>query len=129
MGCRNYRIALFLQQPLGKPPTDGVIFGEENGDPSTAFAQRVASDQGTGGGLSGILARTVVMASNKSDCRIGLVKYAEIPSSRQRAASPRRPSEVSIMIVAPARLGSFLIFWANVNPSISGMRASRRTNG
>ena len=58
-------------------------------------------------------------------CRVrnetGLVRNAETPSVRQRAASPACPPEVNIMSVAAARPGSFWMRSASSMPSIPGM--------
>ena len=50
--------------------------------------------------------RAAMIASSRSDCRIGLVRYAATPSSRQRAASPACPAEESIMTCARSGRGS-----------------------
>ena len=67
------------------------------------------------------------MAVYRSAASTGLVRYVAMPSSRQRVWSPYWPDEVSIMIVAPASSGRFIICSATPKPSISGMLASSRT--
>ncbi len=69
------------------------------------------------------------MASRRSACRIGLVRNAVTPSSRQRAASPVRSADDNIMIVAPANSGVRLMRSTSSNPPISGMWTSISTNG
>src|SRR6266849_6710115 len=64
---------------------------------------------------------TRAIASRSSDCRIGFMRYAATPSSLQRAASPRWPAEVSIMMVAADEPGLCRILSINSKPSIWGM--------
>src|ERR1039457_250873 len=64
------------------------------------------------------------IASRNSDWLTGLVRYADMPSSRQRAPSPRWPAEVSIMMAEPASFGSPFTSPAREKPSISGIWAS-----
>src|SRR5262249_13804376 len=82
-----------------------------------------------GGGDGDSALSTPTIASRRSDCLIGFVRYVETPSSRQRARSPGRPPEVSIMMDAPTSRGWRLMCPARAKPSMSGMFASSRTSG
>ncbi len=70
---------------------------------------------------------TVLMASRRSEPLIGLGKYAWIPNSRQRAASPRTPAEVSMTTIVLANCGSRLICSTTWKPSTSGIWESSST--
>ena len=65
--------------------------------------------------------KAVRIAFKSSDCLKGLKRQVEMPIVWQRSTSPRGPPELSIMIVAPAQLGSALIDCATSNPSMPGI--------
>jgi len=58
-----------------------------------------------------------------------LIKYDDIPSSRQRPASPWRSAEVSIMIAGISALSCVRIRSTSMKPSMSGIIASTSTSG
>ncbi len=60
------------------------------------------------------IARSI--AASRSAAYTGLVRYAAMPSSAQRAWSPYSPDELSIMTVAPRQLGPLRDFRRDLEP-------------
>ena len=120
------------QQAGGDPLVDHVVLDEQDaGAPAVG-----AHGQGAGRRFRGRRQRPTTastpiarsIAASRSAAYTGLVRYAAMPSSAQRAWSPYSPDELSIMTVAPASSGRFATSAATSNPSMSGMFASSRTS-
>ena len=80
---------------------------------------------GSSGPFSFAPAITTARQSNRSDCRTGLPRYADRPSSSMCAGSARVPSEVIRTSLVVARLRSALMTRASSSPSIPGIAISR----
>ena len=95
------RVPALLEQAPGDQLVDAVVFDEKNAPGVAGFAQGVARDERRPIPFTGWPPNADRIASRRSERLIGLGRYAAMPGSRHRAASPGWPAEVSITMVAP----------------------------
>ena len=99
-------MAAAREQADGHPLVDHVVLREQHLATAGCAGTGASSDFARPARrLSRSRSSSRQIGSRRSACLIGLVRYAEMPSSRHRAASPYWPDEVSIMMVDAGELG------------------------
>ena len=108
-----------LEHANGDPLIDDVVFGQKNAERWSARRRR-RRRRDERRWMRGVRARRGWPRSS-ADCLTGLMRYVATPSSRQRAASPAPPDDVSITIVGARQVVVFRsIALATVKPSMLG---------
>ena len=123
-------VAALGEHARGHHLVDRIVLGDENAQLVPAVTQRVMGDDGRQHGSLGRHAENNEDGVEQHPLSDGLREIdAAMPSARQRAPSRRCPADVSIMTIAGASAGSFLISSATENPSMPGICASSTTSG
>ena len=120
-------VAALFEQPHAEHLVDRVVLGQQDARAGPALAEHLFRRQAAA--LVG-RARNAHRPDDRVEklrLRDRLDRYAPTPNWLQRAASLRMPTNVSVMIVAPANPRSSWTLFAMANPSRTGMFASTMT--